>query len=166
MNGAPHICHTWVPPVQAVPSMRRNAWGVLLFIVLLAGCAQMAPAQTLVLTEAQHSTGDRALTITGLFHDADTVLVQIYHDSDVVHEEVCINTFSFTLGQYHHYVLKFTDAQLRVKRIYIVELSDNQLEWLPPIEIDFSTTGNVLYLKQRDGKLDFQEFDVGMSRKP
>lgn len=166
MNGTPHICHNSVLPVQAAPSMRRNAWGVLLFLLLIGGCSQLAPAQTLILTEAQHIKNERALTITGLFFDADTVLAQIYHDSDVVHEEVCINTFSFTLSQYHYYVLKFTDAQLRVKRIYIIELSDNQLEFMPPIEIDFSTTGNILYLKQRDGKLDFQEFDVGMSRKP
>lgn len=124
----------------------------------------VATAQTLILTEAEHRDGVRALNLHGFFRDADTVLVQVYHDSDVLYEEVHVRTWSITLSSFHYYVLKFSDGFGRVKRIYIAELSDNQIEFFPPIEIDFDTPGNVLYLKQRDGKLDWQEFDVGMSR--
>ena len=126
--------------------------------------ATTCTAQTLIITEAEHRDGQRALNLHGFFRDTDTVLVQVYHDSDVLYEEVAIRTWAITFSSFHYYVLKFTDVEQRVKRIYIMELSDNQIEFMPPIEIDFDTPGNVLYLKQRDGKLDWQEFDVGMSR--
>lgn len=134
-------------------------------LVLLMLLAIPAGAQTLILTEAEHHPGERALHLQGFFRDADTVLVQVYHDSDVLHEEIYVHTWSLQLQAFHYYVIKFTDAEQRVKRIYIVELSDNQIEFMPPIEVDFSVVGNALYLKQRDGKLDYTEYDVGMSRR-
>lgn len=134
-------------------------------ILLLCLLPLASSAQTLILTEAQAHKGERSLSITGSFVDADTALVQVYHDGDLVAEEIRLYTWAFELTSFDYYVLKFTDAKKRVKRLYIMELSDDQLEFVPPIEIDFGVVGNLVLLKQRDRKLDFLQFDVGMSRR-
>lgn len=132
-------------------------------LILLA--TTVASAQTLILTEARHAPGQRILMVNGSFLDADSVYLQVYHDGDELYSEPVYVTWQLTLGEFEHYDLKFTDEQGRVKRISFHELSDNQIEDFPPIEVDFTTAGNVVYIKQRTGKLDWFEYDVGMSRK-
>jgi hypothetical protein len=133
-------------------------WGAPAF----AGAIQ---AQQLLTTECLRKEGVRQLHLQGVFTDADSVLVQVYHDSDVLLEEVQYNGWSLTLGSFHSYTVKFTDAQQRVKRLYIQELSDDQVELVQGIEVDFSVVGNLALLKERDRQPDFLLFNVGTSRK-
>ena len=146
--------------------MKTPHWSCIFpaLMICVFACTSQRTAPTLILTEAEHTPGERSLQLQGFFRDADTVLVQVYHDGKELYSEPHTTTWNIALSNHHYYVIKFTDQRQRVKRIYLVELSDNQVEFLPPIEVDFSVGGNVLYLKQRDGKLDWQEFDVGMSR--
>lgn len=137
-------------------------------ILLLWGApafAGDAGAQTLLTTECLRKEGVRQLHLQGVFTDADSVLVQVYHDSDVLLEEVQYNGWSLTLGSFHSYTVKFTDAQRREKRLYILELSDDQVELVQGIEVDFSVVGNLALLKERDRQPDFLLFNVGTSRK-
>jgi hypothetical protein len=127
-------------------------------------CLPLA-AQDYTRTLSQKQTNERSLLLTGLFSGADSVYVQVYHDGEELTSSVEIGTFTLTLGTFDYYVVKFTDARRRTKRLYIVELSDDMVEFFPPLEIDFDRTGNILLLKQSTGKPDWQEFDVGMSRK-
>jgi hypothetical protein len=127
-------------------------------------CLPLA-AQDYARTLSQKAEGERSLLLTGLFSGADSVYVQVYHDGEELTSSVEFGTFTLTLGTFDYYVVKFTDARRRVKRLYIMELSDDMVEFFPPIEIDFDRTGNILLLKQSTGKPDWQEFDVGMSRK-
>jgi hypothetical protein len=135
-----------------------------LLLLLLLCCATHGQAQMLLITEVEHRNGERQLNLQGFFRDTDTAYVQVYHDGELVHEEVRIYTWALSLGTYENYTIKFTDQFHRVKRLYVIELSDNQIEFVPPIELDFGTAGNLVLLKQRDGKPDFLLFDVGMSR--
>jgi hypothetical protein len=127
-------------------------------------CLPLA-AQDYTRTLSQKQTNERSLLLTGLFSGADSVYVQVYHDGEELTSSVEFGTFTLTLGTFDYYVVKFTDARRRVKRLYIMELSDDMVEFFPPLEIDFDRTGNILLLKQSTGKPDWQEFDVGMSRK-
>ena len=141
---------------------------LLLLVLLLAlAAAFTAPlfAQDYIRTINERTEGQRCLVLNGIFSGADSAYVQVYHDADELTSSVEVNTFSLTLGTYDHYIIKFTDQQRRVKYVYLIELSDNLTEFIPPIEVDFDRTGNIVLLKQSTGKPDFQEFDVGMSRK-
>jgi len=135
---------------------------LLLFLPLLL--ALNTSAQTLLETTVEPRKGERVLNVQGLFRGADTVLVQVYHDSDVLAEELRIYTWAFSFGTHEHYIIKFTDNAQRVKYLYILELSDDQIEFIPPIEVDFTVAGNLVLVKPRDRKPDFMLFDVGMSR--
>lgn len=137
------------------------AHNTYLLLALLVACT---PTQRTVLTETQHAPGQRALHLSGLFQDADSVYVQVYSDGQPVGEDVFVGTFQLTLSAYDDYVIVFTDARGRVKRVSIHELSDDLIEFYPPLEIDFGRTGNLVLIKQSTGKPDFQEIDVGMSR--
>lgn len=134
---------------------------LLPFLLLLAACA--AHERTVV-TETEHTPGVRALHLTGMVHDADSVYLQVYHDGEAVYDEVFGTTFSVTLQSYDDYVLTFTDARGRVKRVSIHELSDDLIEFYPPLEIDFNRVGNLVLVKPSCGKPGFEEIDVGMSR--
>ena len=141
----------------------RGLW--LLCLPLLLTVPDSAIAQDFTRTLSQKAEGERSLVLNGIFSGADSVYVQVYHDGEELTSSVELGTFSLTLGTYDYYVVKFTDAQRRVKRLYIVELSDDMVEFFPPLEVDFDRVGNILLLKQSTGKPDWQEFDVGMSRK-
>ncbi len=141
----------------------RLSKGITLLLLLLHLPLPLA-AQDFTRTLAQRTTGERTLQLGGLFQGADTVLVQVYHDGRELSAEPQVGTFSLTLGEFDYYVVKFTDGQRRVKRLYIVELSDDMVEFYPPLEIDFDRVGNMLLLKRSTGKPDWQEFDVGLSR--
>lgn len=132
-----------------------------LFLLL----ATMAGAQVPVFTESERAPGRRALQLHGFFQDADSAYMQVYHDGEAIYDEVFGNTFQVTLQSYDDYTITFTDARQRVKRISIHELSDDMIEFYPPLEIDFSREGNLVLIKASNGKPDFLEFDVGMSRK-
>jgi hypothetical protein len=125
-----------------------------------------AHAQTLLETTVESRKGERVLNVQGFFRGADTALVQVYHDSDVLSEEVRFHTWAYTFGAYESYIVKFTDQAQRVKYLYILELSDDQIEFVPPIEVDFNVRGNLVMIKPRDRQPDFMLFDVGMSRNP
>lgn len=137
----------------------------LLLSLALAGAPAPAGAQVLLETDAQRREGQRQLHLQGVFTDADSVLVQVYHDSDVLLEEVQYHGWSLTLGAYESYWVKFTDEQQRVKRLFIGELSDDQVELVQAIEVDFSVVGNLAMLKERDRQPDFLLFNIGTSRK-
>lgn len=136
----------------------------LLLPLLLPFCAR-AQSIPLITNVYPSPDGTSTLELRGLFHDADTVLVQVYHDSDVITEEVRIYTWAIALGQYPWYVLKFTADHQRVKYLYIFELNSSGIEYVPEITIDFAREGNLLLYKPSDGKPDFLQFDVGLSRK-
>lgn len=134
---------------------------LLLLCLPLLSHAQGTP----ILTETYPSPdGSRTLDMRGLFENADTVLVQVYHDGDLIHEDVRIYTWAITLGEYQYYTLKFTDEKHRVKYLYIIELGDNVIEYVGEIIINFKREGNLLLLKPSDGKPDFMQIDVGLSR--
>lgn len=161
MTGAPHnICHTSVNARSREASTPRKAC-----LPLLLCLALQVGAQTPIITDTERREGERALHLNGLFSGADTVYMQVYHDGDLLHDTVCINTWQVALHTHDYYILKFTDRWQRTKRIHFVELSDDQLEFFPPIEIDFDARGNAVYIKQRDRKPDWIEYDVGLSRK-
>lgn len=145
-------------------SRRRLILYVLVALVLSLTVLASAAAQDHTRTLAQRTEAERSLVLHGLFQGADTALVQVYHDGEELMAEPFVGTWNLTLGAYEHYVVKFTDARRRVKRLYIVELSDDLIEFYPPVEIDFDRVGNLLLLKQSTGKPDWQEFDVGLSR--
>lgn len=149
--------------IAAYILLRFVGKGWSLLVLSIAPCA--ASAQVLLETQVEARKGERILNVQGFFRDADTVLVQVYHDSDVLTEEVRVLTWGFTLGAYESYILKFTDGRQRVKRLYILELSDDQVEFLPPIEVDFAVVGNLVLIKPRDRSPDFSLYNVGMSRK-
>lgn len=134
----------------------------LLLPLLLAACTH---AQDITRTTTERIHGRRELMMTGLFVDADTVLVQVYHDGKELLSEPFTNTFSLALGTFTSYEIKFTDTRHRVKRLSLHELSDDMLEFYPPIEVDFSRQGNMVLIKQSNGKPDWIEFDVGLGRK-
>lgn len=141
--------------------MRTCLAALLLCLATLAG-AQAPP----ILTDQYPSPdGSRTLELRGLFAGADTVLVQVYHDSDLLAEEVRIYTWALALGTHDWYVVKFTDGQRRVKYLYILELADEVIEYVPEITIDFDRRANLLLLKPASGKPDFLQFDVGLARK-
>lgn len=133
----------------------------LVFVLL----ATFAHGQDWTRTTTQRAEGERKLVITGVFTGADTVLIQIYHDGKELHSDVYAGTFMLEFGTYRYYVVKFTDAQLRVKYLYILELSDDLVEFYPPVEIDFDRQGNMALIKPTNQKPDWQEFDVGLGRK-
>lgn len=136
-----------------------------LFLFLTMAMALSLSAQELLISPSVQKASERALQIGGYFTGEDSAYVQVYHDGKELKEEFRVHTWELSLGMYEHYVIKFTDPQGRVKRLYIIELSDDLLEFVVPLEIDFDVVGNLLLVKQRDGKPDFLEFDVGMSRK-
>lgn len=121
-------------------------------------------AQTLLETDVESRKGVRKLHVQGFFRGADTVFAQVYHDGDALCDTILVRMWSFDLGAHESYSLKFTDGAHRVKRLYILELSDDQLEFVPPIEVDFDVPGNLVLIKPRDRQPDFMLFDVGMSR--
>lgn len=131
---------------------------------ILLTCLCSANAQTLLETTVESRKGERVLELQGFFRGADTVLVQVYHDSDVLKEEGRVHTWAYTFTDHEYYVVKFTADPGRVKYLYILELSDDQIEFVPPIEVDFNVAGNLVLIKPRDRQPDFMLFDVGMSR--
>ena len=135
---------------------------LLLFLLL----SVTANAQQLLESDVEVRKGVRSLTVQGFFRGADTVLVQVYHDSDVLGDTLMLRTWSLPLGAFESYWIKFSAGPHRVKRLYILELSDDQIEFLPPIEVDFDVPGNLVLIKPRDRQPDFMLFDVGMSRNP
>lgn len=142
--------------------MMRHA--LLAAALLLATLAR--PQFIPVITEQEPSPdGTSTLHLQGFFREADSVYVQVYHDSDVITEEVRFYTWALTLGTYPWYCIKFTDARGRVKYLWVLELSSAHIEFVPPIEIDFGRNGDLLLVKQSDGKPDFLMIDVGLGRK-
>lgn len=135
---------------------------IALLLILLTACV---PTQRMLLTDTQHRPGERSLVLTGLLQDADSAYIQVYHDGQEVGDQHAVGSFTLTLGAHTYYLIKLTDPHGRVKRIALHELSDDMIEFLPPIEVDFGTTGNLVLIKQRDGKPDWLEIDVGMSRR-
>lgn len=135
---------------------------LLLFLPLLL--ALNTNAQTLLETTVESRKGERVLEVHGFFRGADTVLVQVYHDGEELTLESRIYTWAFRFGEFEHYIIKFTAGPGRVKYLYILELSDDQIEFVPPIEVDFNVAGNLVLVKPRDRQPDFMLFDVGMSR--
>lgn len=109
---------------------------------------------------------DRRLVLTGKYFDADTVLVQIYHDGEATVEPTpTYGIFTITLSEFDSYDIKFTDTRGRIKRITIRELGDRMIEFYPPMEIDFDRVGNYVLIKP-DAKLpNYAELDVGVNRK-
>lgn len=144
--------------LYVVLQVRRALLPVLL--LLSAG----AHAQDWTRTTAARTEGERRLVLQGTLVGADTALLQVYHDGDELHSDVYVRTWSLTLGAEDQYWIKFTDGRGRVKRIALHELSDDMVEFYPPIEVDFDRAGNMVLLKQSTGKPDWQEFDVGLSR--
>ncbi len=148
-----------------VVALALRHWGGPTVTVLLMAISSTLSAQDWTRTESTRTYGERRLVLQGTFADADTALVQVYHDGDELHSEVYARTWSLTLGGQDQYWIKFTDGQGRVKRIAIHELSDDLVEFYPVIEVDFERIGNLVLIKQSTGKPDWQEFDVGLSRK-
>jgi len=124
-----------------------------------------APGQVFVETLDFHTPGERQLLLQGIFQDADTVLLQVYHHGEELLMEPRVNTFQVTLGAHEAYVLKFTDQRHRVKQLYIQELSDDMIEFYPPLVIAFNRPGNLQLRKSSDGRPGWWEEDVGSSRK-
>lgn len=137
----------------------------LLVLVVLLGVAFVAGAQDFTYTTFERAEGQRTLKLTGILVGTDSAYLQLYHDGDALLETVVVNTWDLTLGTFDYYVAVFTDGRGREKRIYIIELSDDLVEFYPPVEVDFDRRGNLLLLKQSDGKPHWQEFDTGLSRK-
>lgn len=137
----------------------------LLVLVVLLGFAFVAGAQDFSYTTFERTEGQRTLKLTGILVGVDSAYLQLYHDGDALLETVVVNTWDLTLGTFDYYVAVFTDQRGREKRIYIIELSDDLVEFYPPVEVDFDRRGNLLLLKQSDGKPHWQEFDTGLSRK-
>lgn len=134
--------------------------------LLLAGllCAGMLPAQDLTRTVSERKPGQRTLVLSGIFAGSDSAYAQVYHDGREIFADMFIGTWNFTLGGQDYYNIKFTDSQGRVKRIAVHELSDDLVEFYPPIEVDFDRLGNIVLIKQSHGKPDWMEYDVGLSR--
>jgi len=144
----------------------------LLPLALLCACATPrringpGPGPIPLITDLYPSPdGTRSLELRGLFVGADTVLVQVYHDSDVLYEDVRTHTWSLTLGTYDWYSIKFTAQGGSEKYLHIHELCDGAIEYVPEIVIDFNRTGNLILYKPSDGKPDFLQLDVGLSRR-
>lgn len=133
----------------------------LLFALLLPA---LLPAQDLTRTVSERKPGQRSLVLSGTFVGADSAYAQVYHDGKEVYADTFVGTWHFTFGTHDHYQIKFTDTEGRVKRIAIHELSDDMVEFYPPIEVDFERLGNIVLIKQSHGKPDWVEYDVGMSR--
>ena len=122
-------------------------------------------AQDITRTVNERKPGARTLVLGGIFTGSDSAYVQVYHDGKELFSDFFVGTWTFTLGTHDWYMIKFTDARGRVKRIAIHELSDDMVEFYPPVEIDFDRMGNMVLIKQSHGKPDWLEFDVGMSRR-
>jgi hypothetical protein len=135
---------------------------LLLALLLLPG---LAPGQDLTRTVSERRPGVRSLTLSGIFTGSDTAYMQVYHDGEELHSDVYVGTWTITLGACQWYMIKFTDGKGRVKRLAVHELSDDMVEFFPPIEIDFDREGNMVLIKQSHGKPDWVEYDVGLSRK-
>lgn len=145
--------------------MKRSTARLLIALAIGALACLPLAAQDWGYTVFERTPGERALKLSGILVDADTAYLQLYHDGKVLHDGVILRTWDITLGTEDYYIVKFTDARGREKYLYIVELSDNLTEFYLPLEIDFARGGNLLLLKQSDGKPHYQEFDVGLSRK-
>lgn len=135
---------------------------MLLALLLLPG---LLPAQDLTRTVSERRPGERGLYLTGVFSGSDSAYVQVYHDGRELLAEVMVHTWHLQLGGQEWYMVKFTDTRGRVKRLAVHELSDDLLEWYPPIEIDFDREGSLVLVKQSHGKPDWVEYDVGMSKR-
>lgn len=139
-------------------------------LLILGLLPLVAPAQDWTWTETKWERvdrpEDRRLVLSGKYVDADTVLVQIYHDGEeTVEPTITYGIFTITLSEFDSYDIKFTDTQKRVKRITVRELGDRMIEFYPPMEIDFDRIGNYVLIKP-DAKLpDYAELDVGVNRK-
>ena len=143
----------------------------LLLALLLATAHRALPQHIPLITDIYPGPpGQRTLELRGLFADADTVLLQVYHDSDLIAEVPCAHTWNITLGEYDWYILKFTappgrkNATHRVKYLGIFELNSEGIEYVPEILIEFGREGDLLLVKPSDGKPDFIQIDVGLSR--
>jgi len=138
-----------------------------LCILLLWGAPAFAGAQQELITEVQRTPGVRQLHLQGLFTDAgtDSVQLELFHDGDILYRDSYLGSWSLELGTFDYYTVLFTDGQGRQKRLHVMELSDDQIEFVPPIEVDFSVRGNLLLLKPRDRKPDFTMYDTGTSRR-
>jgi hypothetical protein len=134
---------------------------LLLTILLLPA---LAPAQDIARTVSERKPGARALVLNGSFAGSDSAYVQVYHDGKEIFADFFVGTWTLTFSSHDYYNIKFTDSKGRVKRIAIHELSDDLIEFYPPIEVDFDRLGNIVLIKQSQGKPDWIEYDVGMSR--
>lgn len=143
--------------------MRRTAMAAILCTVLMV-CAADTMAQDPTRTVSERKPGQRTLVLNGTFVGADSAYGQVYHDGKEVLADYFVGTWALTFGTYDYYHIKFTDAKGRIKRISIHELSDDMVEFYPPIEVDFERMGNLVIIKQSHGKPDWIEYDVGMSR--
>lgn len=131
----------------------------------LIGASLEMPAQDWTRTTAERVEGERRLMLTGTIAGADSAYLQVYHDGEELYDAVIGRTWSLELGAYAEYTIKFTDGAGNVKRLAIHELSDDLVEFYPPMEVDFLRTGNMVLIKQSTGKPDWMEFDVGLSRR-
>ncbi len=150
---------------MSLPTPGRSPRTVLPLLAAALMLANAGWAQERTYTEPQRMVGERSLVLTGSFQGTDTALVQVYHDGMELSAEPFVRTWALTLGTYEYYVVKFSTSDHRVKRLYIMELGDDMVEFYPPIDVDFDVAGNLVIIKQRTGKANWQEFDVGMSRK-
>jgi|GEM_PF-6799824 hypothetical protein len=171
------------PPSDGVASWYRTGFWTLLSVILLvlfAFAFRKLPrgigvvlllvatplcAQDWTRTMVERKPGERKLVLTGILTGADTAYLQVYHDGDELLDEVVAGTWHLELGAYTTYELKFTDMLGRVKRLSVHELSDDMVEFYPPLEVDFDRQGNLVLLKPSNGKPDWLEYDVGLSRK-
>lgn len=130
----------------------------IMLLPLLAG------AQERVATLSERTPGQRQLVLTGTLAGADSAYLQVYSEGDELMGEVVVTTWTLTLSDRDWYVLQFTDAAGRIKRIHIAELSEDLVEFYPAIEVDFDREGNLALLKPSHRKPGWLEMDLGMSR--
>lgn len=137
---------------------RKWVLGLLLLLPLAS------PAQERVNTLSDRRPGQRQLVLTGTVTGADSAYLQVYSDGDELLDDVVTGTWTLTLGDRDWYVLQFTDAAGRVKRIHVAELSEDLVEFYPAIEVDFDREGNLALMKPSHRKPGWVEYDIGMSR--
>lgn len=135
---------------------------LLLFLPLfLPSQAQDIP----FITEAIESgDGSRSLHLRGTFKAADSVFVQVYHDDDALYGEPAYGFWELTLSEYNWYAIKFTNTRKQVKYLWVMELSDDQHEFVDPIVVDFNRDCNLILRKTSNRRPDFMLEETGLGR--
>lgn len=141
---------------------RARLMAVLLPLLLLPA---LASAQVPMEVVADRRPGERSLMITGMLTGADSAYLQVYHDEMELHADIYVHTFSITLGTYDWYMLRFTDPDGRVKRVAIHGISDDMVQFLPPIEVDFDREGDLVLVQPSARKPMWLELDTRLSRR-